>query len=157
MKRFILIQILLVLTLAGCRTTYLPVVGTDTVTVVTEVIRDSIITLPADSSFIRAYFECDSLNQVVMTELQHKAGEKVKQQTTFNRGKLVVAATIDSLSVYIKWKERHDSIAVTETIYQPVPVEKIVYKTRKWVKTIAGIGAGSIALMVLLVVRKLKK
>lgn len=145
MKRFVLIQIMLVLTLAGCKTAYLPVVSTDTVTIVNEVVRDSIVSIPADSSFIRAWFECDSLNQVIMTELETKSGKKVQQQTTFENGQLLVAATVDSLAIYLSWKERHDTAKVTQVIYQPVPYEVPVKTVPRWVRILAMVGALGIA------------
>ena len=151
------LTIFLIFTLAGCSVKYLPVVSRDTVRVVNEVVRDSIIELPADSSFIKAWFECDSLNQVIMTELQNRSGKKVKHSTSFNQGQLIVKAKVDSQAVYIAWKERHDSTAVLETVIKEVEVEKIVYRKPKWLKSLASIGVGSIFLLIFIFIKKIKK
>ena len=131
-----------------------PVIAPDTVTVVTTVVRDSMITLPADSSVIRAWFECDSLNQVIMTQLEEIAGNTIKPTTIFNSGFLTVTAKIDSQALYLQWKERHDSTSIH--LIKEVPVEKIVYKKPAWLLWISGIGAGAIFIIILLIILKLK-
>ncbi len=155
MKRIAQI-IFLALTLAGCSVKYLPVVSHDTVHVFNEVVRDSIVILPPDSSVIEAWFECDSLNHVIMIELETHAGEKVKPYTKFNKGQFTVAAKIDSQSVYLSWKERHDSTTITETKIKEVEVPKVVYKKPRWLKIMAGLGAGSIILLIFSFINKFK-
>lgn len=145
------------LTLAGCSVKYLPVVSHDTVTVVNEVVRDSIIQVPADSSFIKAWFECDSLNQVIMTELENQSGEKIEQKVSLKAGRLIVTAQVDSQAVYLCWKERHDSTVVTQAKIKEVEVIKVVYRKPKWLKALAGLGLGSVVLVILIFIKKLKR
>lgn len=147
---------MLVLALAGCQTAYLPVVSTDTVYSTKEIVRDSIVILPADSSFVRAWFECDSLNQVIMTELENKAGEKVEQKVVFEKSVLFVTAEVDSQAVYLSWKERHDTTSVKETVYQPVPYEVPVKTVPRWVSILAWVGVLGIVGSVVKIISKFK-
>ena len=79
---------------------------TDTV-IITEIDRDTaLFTLP-DSALIRAYFECDSLNRVVMTRLEQQSGRKVEQVVLWKNSIIEVIAAIDSQEVYFAWKEKH--------------------------------------------------
>lgn len=142
--------------LMGCTANRLPVVGGDTIREVREVARDSIVTLPADSSFIRAWFECDSLNQVIMTELETKAGKLIQPSASFRNGLLVATAKIDSQAIYLRWKERHESTQTTSTFIKEVEVEKLVYKKPGWLKILAGLGAGAVLTVIGLIIKKFK-
>ncbi len=150
------VYILLLIALVGCRVERFPVISQDTLVIEKEVVRDSIISLPPDSSVIRAWFECDSLNHVVMTELEAQAGEKVKPYTSFNKGQLTMTAKVDSQSIYLSWKERLEEKQITKTVIKEVPVEKVVYKKPKWLLALATIGTGAILGIVGLIIKKFK-
>jgi hypothetical protein len=133
----------------GCAVSHTPVI-IDTVTVEHVIVHDSIVTLPVDSSYIRAWFECDSLNNVVMTQLDEIAGQLIQPTTTFDSGMITVNAKVDSQFIYLTWKERYDSIVInTETIKK---VDKIVYKKPAWLMWLAGLGGGCVILLVLLLI-----
>lgn len=155
--KLIVQTIFLALMLAGCSVKYLPVVSHDTVHVFNEVVRDSIVTLPPDSSVIEAWFECDSLNHVIMTELEARAGNKLKPYTTFNKGQFTATTKVDSQAVYLSWKEQHDLTTITETKIKEVEVPKVVYKKPRWLKIMAWLGAGSIILLIFSFINKFKK
>lgn len=61
--------------LVGCKSQYLP--GTDTTTDITVRDREVPVVTPADSASILALLECDSLNRVVMRELEIEKGKRI--------------------------------------------------------------------------------
>ncbi|MDX9703929.1 MAG: hypothetical protein RBU23_12935 [Candidatus Auribacterota bacterium] len=124
--------------------------------VTNEVVRDSIVTLPPDSAMIKAWFECDSLNHVIMTELETQAGKLVQPSTNFNGRLMVTTAKIDSQAIYLKWKERHQTASITNTVIKEVPVEKVVYKKPAWLLVLAASGAGGIIIFVVSIILKFK-
>lgn len=128
----------------------------DTVQIITEVVKDSLVMLPADSAVIKAWFECDSLNQVIMTKLEAQEGEHIQPYTSFNSGQLNMTAKVDSQGVYLAWKERHDSTHVTRVEVKEVQVDKIVYRKPVWLKVLAGLGVGAVVQLLLLILKKIK-
>lgn len=116
---FIGLVSLIFVSLIGCRSVQ-PVieqrVKTDTITV-TELHRDTTLFIQPDSSLVRAWFECDSLNQVVMTKLQQQSGKQLEQVVKWKNNTIEVVATIDSQAVYFAWKEKHiREQSITETV-----------------------------------------
>ena len=71
------------------------------------------VVVAADTASIRAFLECDSLNNVVMRELQIANGRKVAPEVKFKYGVLEVTMPVDSEAVYIAWKERY--VQVTDS------------------------------------------
>lgn len=105
--------------LTGCATVQPVVERTDTITV-TEVLRDTSIVVEPDSAVIRAWFECDSLNQVVMFALEAERGRKTMPVVRWKDKILTVTAAVDSEQVYVSWKERHEKIVSQQVVFQAV-------------------------------------
>lgn len=146
------LKILLLLLLAGCAVQHTPVT-TDTITVTREIVRDSVVVIPPDSTWLIAWFECDSLNQVVMTELEKSRGNNLQQSADFDSsGVFTINTRVDSQSIYLSWRERHDTATITNTVIKTVEVEKVVRKTPAWLLWLAGLGAGAIVIMIILIV-----
>lgn len=59
----------------GCKSQYMP--GTDTETSINVRDREVPVVIPGDSASIRALLECDSLNRVVMRELEIEKGKRI--------------------------------------------------------------------------------
>ena len=135
--------------MTGCKTPQ-PVVQHHTVTV-TEVLRDTSVVIQPDTASIKARFECDSLNQVIMKELSIEKGRKVTPVVTYRDKFLQVTMPVDSEAVYFSWKERYttesDSMVVTKivTVNDKPPWYQ---KALSWV--------GAISLVVLLLMFKFK-
>jgi hypothetical protein len=86
------------------------------------------VTLPADSSSIKALFECDSLNNVVMRELNESKTKGVESQVSFTNGWLNYHTVTIHDTVYVAAK---DSIIYKEVPFRvEVPVE--VNKLTQW-------------------------
>lgn len=61
--------------MVGCKSQYMP--GVDTETDITVRDREVPVVIPSDSASIRALLECDSLNRVVMRELEIEKGKRI--------------------------------------------------------------------------------
>lgn len=72
-----------------------------------ERIRDSVVTIPPDSAWLRAYIRCDSLNNIVISELETSKNSKPRMNFKFTNGQLSVSCKIDSQQVFLRWKETH--------------------------------------------------
>jgi hypothetical protein len=106
----------LVLGSTGCKRLQ-PVVSqtttNDRVVTVTETLHDTTLIFQADTASVRAFLECDSLNQVVMRELEIVNGRKVNPEVKFQYGILEIAMPVDSEAIYLSWKERY--VQVTDS------------------------------------------
>jgi hypothetical protein len=141
------------LLLSGCQMNRPTVVRSDSVrTVISAVVHDSLVVIPADSSAITALFECDSLNQVIMREITVLKGTRLIPEVTFRNQVFRMTTRLDSLGVYLQWKQKHEvtQSSVDRTITK---VEQVVYKPPA-LKFLAWIGGAS--LLYLLVVTILK-
>lgn len=90
-----------------------------------ELVRDSVITLPADSSYIKALLECDSLGQVHIKELlSYKAGEKQQPPViTVEKNVLTALSRADSMSIYMQLKDRYREVTTDKVIHEKEIVE----------------------------------
>lgn len=96
----------------------------------TEIVRDTVLNIKADSSLIRALLECDSLGRIRIKELKDiQSGENVKPPAIAidNSNVLTAKCEVDSFSIYLAWKEKYTS-KESET---PVIVET-EKKLSKW-------------------------
>ena len=118
----------------------------------TIIIKDSIVVIPADSSLVNAYFECDSNNKVIMKELATYRGRKVNPIVIWKNNWLTVASKVDSESVYLTWKELH--ISNKDTSVQII--EKIERVYPKWLVTLSVVGVLAILVIVLMLISKFK-
>jgi hypothetical protein len=92
----------------------------DTVTTV----KDSLISLPADSGLIRALLECQEGKVVIRQVEEIKPGKKVVPFIDLKDNVLTTGARIDSSSVYFAWNETH----IRESKIQVKTIDKPVYK-----------------------------
>jgi hypothetical protein len=131
--------ILIFVSLIGCRSLQ-PVIEqskTDTITI-TEIQRDTTLFVVPDSSMVRAWFECDSLNQVVMTKLEQQSGRKLQQVVKWKNNTIEVVANIDSQAVYFAWHEKHiREQSITETVVKEPVKEPPWWKQTKMPVTVA--------------------
>lgn len=77
---------------------------------VVETLRDTVVRIEADSSLLRALVECDSLGQAHLRELlEYQAGERLKPPRVAIRDNVLTAtAEVDSLSIYLRLKDRYE-------------------------------------------------
>jgi hypothetical protein len=108
-------------------------------------VKDSLITLPADSGLIRALLECQEGKVVVIQIDEIKPGKKVVPFIGLKNNVLTTGARIDSGSVYFTWKETH----IRETKIQVKTIEKPIYKVTGFRNFL--IWSGGIAWSILLI------
>lgn len=95
---------------------------------VTETIRDTVVSVEPDSSMLKALLECDSLGQVRLRELiEVKAGKRMLPPTIkiSNNNTLEVQASVDSMAIYLKLKDRHVEHTLSEKTTQIIEVNKL--------------------------------
>lgn len=81
-----------------------------------------------DSSMLKALLECDSLGQVRLRELiEVKAGKRMLPPTIkiSNNNTLEVQASVDSMAIYLKLKDRHVEHTLSEKTTQIIEVNKL--------------------------------
>ena len=124
MKNILLI--LIILLFGSCATTKKIETKTEIKTEYIELVKDTTIYIE-DMAYFRAYLECDSINNVVIKELENKAGKLIKQDIKYIDKIIYVEAKIDSQAVYISWVETHN--IEKEKEYINVEIIKKVYPT----------------------------
>ncbi|MFK5855230.1 MAG: hypothetical protein QM503_03800 [Bacteroidota bacterium] len=114
--RYLFLALLLVVTSCGSvketttetttETTKTELVKDSTFAQEKHILRDTIIKLEADSTWLKASLECDSNNNVILKEIEQlRSGNKIKLNFTFKDGDLEVKNKINEDSITVYWKE----------------------------------------------------
>jgi len=79
--------------------------------VVVERWRDSVVTIPADSAWLRAWLECDSMGNVLLDQLEAVNGRSttmtvVRLTPTDSRSLMEVKSNTDSLELLLRMREQ---------------------------------------------------
>ena len=97
-------------------------------------------TIQPDSSMIQALVECDSTGQAYLRQIhQLKAGTQIRQTIHLEGGRLTATAAIDSMSIYLTYKDRYQTTEITRTETNTVTVTANILKS--WQKLLMFIGA----------------
>lgn len=162
MKKWLLFIIVLLLC-PGCKTPKIATTETKTVTEIREVVRDTTITVPPDSAWLRAWLECDSLGNVLMRQLSEQKGSRSEvslKLTSFQdsarqlKGALLdVLFVCDSLQIEIGLRDQ-----VIERIKEEK--ERVYIEVKKpypwWVKALTGFGGFFLVLVALAIYKRLR-
>lgn len=155
MKR-IIIPIVALETFCGCCPKLYPhkTETTEHVVTITETIRDTVIRVQPDSSIVQALIKCDSTDQARLEEIRTlKESARVQQTLNLKDNKLTAMAVVDSLGIYLTYKERHkeeQKVQVVETV-----IEKEVNVLKWWQKALMWVGITSLVSIAILVTLKL--
>lgn len=80
----------------------------DSVTVKTDVVvRDSIVTIPADSAWYKLWLACDSAGNVVTVRTEIVNGTNTKIEYITKDNYIETKCLVDSQAIALKWLERH--------------------------------------------------
>ncbi len=110
--------------------------------VVTETVRDTVIKVQPDSSIVQALIRCDSTGRARLEEIRTlKESSRVQQTLALNYNKLTAKAVVDSLGIYLTYKERHKEEQQVQTI--ETVIEKEVNVLKWWQKALMWMGAVS--------------
>lgn len=137
MKKQILIAVL-VLLVVGCKTIQPTGERQEVKTkTITELVRDTIVTVKADSSFYKAWIDCVG-NKPIINPLTpkrrrtQKAGSYLKvPKATLKNNVLRVDCEAKAQELFLKWKEKHikEQKEVVKTITLP---PKLIPKPLTW-------------------------
>ena len=122
---------------------------------VTETIRDTVIQVQPDSSIVEALIRCDSTGRARLEEIQTlRQSARVQQTLALKDNKLTAAAIVDSMGIYLTYKERHKEEQKVQTI--ETVLEKEVNILKWWQKALMTIGIVSMAILVLIIIAKFR-
>ena len=141
------------LVLQGCCPKFYPQTTTtvEHVEVVKEVVRDTVIQVQPDSSILQALIKCDSTGRARLQEIQTlKESARLQQSIKMEADPLpyqptviTVKATVDSMGIYLTYKDRFKESVETREI--ETIIEKEVNILHWWQKTL--MWAGIIAII----------
>lgn len=141
------------LVLQGCCPKFYPQTTTtvEHFEVVKEVVRDTVVQVQPDSSILQALIKCDSTGRARLQEIQTlKESARLQQSIKMEADPLpyqptviTVTATVDSMGIYLTYKDRFKESVETREI--ETIIEKEVNILYWWQKLL--IGAGIIAII----------
>ena len=119
--------------------------------VVKEVVRDTVIQVQPDSSILQALIQCDSTGRARLQEIQTlKESARLQQSIKMEADPLpyqptviTVKATVDSMGIYLTYKDRFKEAVETREI--EIIIEKEVNILHWWQKAL--MWAGIIAII----------
>ncbi len=118
---------------------------------VTETIRDTIIRVQPDSSIVQALIKCDSAGRARLEEIRTlKESARVQQTLALNDNRLTTKAVVDSMEIYLTYKERHTEEQKIQTI--EAIIEKEVNVIKWWQKTLMWIGVTAVSVFLLFLI-----
>ena len=130
---------------------------------VTETIRDTVIMVQPDSSIMQALIQCDSTGRARLQEIKALKESARMQQTIsmepepqpYKPTVITVKATVDSMGIYLTYKERYKETAQIQKI--ETTIEKEVNVLKWWQKLFIWLGSISTILIILTLVYALVK
>lgn len=121
---------------------------------VTETIRDTIIQVQPDSSVVQALIKCDSTGQARLDEIRTlKESARVRQTLALKDNRITSKVFVDSMGIYLTYKERHKEEQRVQTI--EAVIEKEVNILRWWQKALMWIGIFSMIFSLITVALKM--
>ena len=136
------------LVLQGCCPKFYPQTTTtvEHVEVVKEVVRDTVIQVQPDSSILQALIKCDSTGRARLQEIQTlKESARLQQSIKMEADPLpyqptviTVKATVDSMGIYLTYKDRFKESVETREI--ETIIEKEVNILHWWQKLLMWAG-----------------
>ena len=131
--------------------------NTEHIVTVTETVRDTVIQVRPDSSIVQALIRCDSTGRARLEEIQTlRQSERLRQTISLQNNRLTSKAIIDSMGIYLTYKDRYKEEQKVQTI--ETVIEKEVNILRWWQKPLmwAG-GIAIVALIVFILLRLVKR
>ena len=155
MKR-IIIPIVALATFCGCCPKLYPhkTESTEHTVTVTETIRDTVIQVQPYSSIVQALIKYDSTGQARLEEISTlKESARIQQTLALKDNRLTAKAVVDSMGIYLTYKERHQEeqkAQLVETV-----IEKEVNVLKWWQKALMWAGTVALSLIVSMILFRL--
>ncbi len=146
----------LLITLSGCCPKLYPhtTENTERIITVTETVRDTIIQVRPDSSIVQALIKCDSTGRARLEEIQMlRQSARVQQTLALKDNRLTAKATVDSMGIYLTYKDRYREEQKVQTI--ETVIEKEVNILCWWQKALMWVGGISTVLLLALIALKI--
>ena len=144
------------LVLQGCCPKFYPQTTTtvEHFEVVKEVVRDTVVQVQPDSSLLQALIKCDSTGRARLQEIQTlKESARLQQSIKMEADPLpyqptviTVKATVDSMGIYLTYKDRFKESVETREI--ETIIEKEVNILHWWQKLLMWVGGIVLAITV---------
>ncbi len=116
--------------------------NTEHIVTVTETVRDTVIQVQPDSSIVQALIKCDSTGRARLEEIQTlKQSARVQQTLVLQDNRLTAKAIVDSMGIYLTYKERYKEEQKVRTI--ETVIEKEINVLKWWQKALMWIGVVS--------------
>ena len=130
--------------------------NTERIVTVTETVRDTVIQVRPDSSIVQALIRCDSTGRARLEEIQTlRQSERLRQTISLQNNRLTARATVDSMGIYLTYKDRYREEQKVQTI--ETVIEKEVNILRWWQKALMWAGATALIAALLAAAVKLTK
>ena len=155
MKQKTILAPALLITLSGCCPKLYPhtTENTERLVTVTETVRDTVIQVCPDSSIVQALIKCDSTGRARLEEIQTlRQSERLRQTISLQGNRLTSKAVIDSMGIYLTYKDRYKEEQKVQTI--ETVIEKEVNILRWWQKALMWAGVISTILLLGLIAAK---
>lgn len=132
---------------------------TNTTEIIKEVIRDTFIQTQPDTAILQALIRCDSTGRARLEEI-NTLKQSVRTQQTISIAKdpqphkptpITITATVDSMGIYLTYKERYKQTIqtqITENI-----IEKEVNILKWWQKGLMWVGGLCILILLFRILR----
>jgi hypothetical protein len=128
--------------------------NTERIVTVTETVRDTVIQVRPDSSIVEALIRCDSTGRARLEEIQTlRQSERLRQTISLQDNRLTAKATVDSMGIYLTYKDRYKEEQKVQTI--ETVIEKEVNVLRWWQKALMWAGVISTILLLGLIALKI--
>ena len=127
--------------------------NTERIVTVTETVRDTVIQVSPDSSIVQALIRCDSTGRARLEEIQTlRQSERLRQTISLQNNRLTAKATVDSMGIYLTYKDRYREEQKVQTI--ETVIEKEINILRWWQKALMWAGVISTILLLGLLAAK---
>ena len=124
--------------------------NSERIVMVTETVRDTVIQVQPDSSIIEAFIRCDSTGRARLEEIQTlRQSARVQQTLALKDNRLTSKAVVDSMGIYLTYKDRYREEQKVQTI--ETVVEKEVNILHWWQKVLMWAGALACLTIVIMV------
>lgn len=179
MKR-IIIPIVFLAAICGCCPRLYPqkTESTEHIVTVSETIRDTIIQVQSDSSIVQALIRCDSTGRARLEEIRTlKESTRIQQHISLMEldydpladGRsnssglchndpasiLTITSKVDSLGIYLQYKERYKNEQQIQTI--ETVIEKEINVLKWWQKALMWTGAVAVYVFLLFLIARIFK
>jgi len=95
------------------------------------VYKDSLVetVIPADSAYIKMYWECDSLGQLHIREIDQLQSQKAKVKVEVRDDYILSTCICDSSLIYAMYRERYEMVEIVNDVVRDTSTSNIQKKS----------------------------